>query len=305
MIRPVAPQRLNAAYRGRARDESYLELAQEHFLDWMRLQGLLDEVVFKGGTSLRKYVFGLDGRFSLDLDFATADRAIGDLVIDALAAGFTHDGVAFSGFDVDKEACKAAWTAEAPGLGVTRLACRLDFSTRPLMLPALARPRAPLPSVTEHDLGFPPANVRIADLRETCAEKLARFRRVLFARDVYDLAQLVPLVRGDVPLVRELLLYKVYFDVVDDGRGVAPFEIGVEYRAKRVADVRAADELGAMTDKPIDLAALLALVEATFGRLAPPASPQETVLARCSRGDRYRVKGWHDDRRAQLQAHGS
>lgn len=57
MIRPIALQRLNAAYRGRARDESYLELAQEHFLYWMRQQGLLDEVVFKGGTSLRKYVF--------------------------------------------------------------------------------------------------------------------------------------------------------------------------------------------------------------------------------------------------------
>src|SRR5258708_6927313 len=298
MIRPVALQRLTVAHRGRAGDESYLELAPEHFLDWMRQQGLLDEVVFKGGTSLRKYVFGLDGRFSLDLDFATADRAIGDLVIDGLAAGFTHDGVAFSGFDVDKEACKAAWTAEAPGLGVTRLACRLDFSTRSLMLPALARPRAQLPSVNERDLGFPPAEVRIADLRETCAEKLARFRRVLFARDVYDLAQVIPLVRNDVPLVRELLLYKVYFDVVDDGRGVAPFELEDEYRGKRVADVRDPDELGAMTGKLLDLAAMLGLVEATFGHLAPPASPRETVLTRCSRGDRYPVHGWHDDRRA-------
>jgi predicted nucleotidyltransferase component of viral defense system len=225
-------------------------------------------------------------------------------VIDALAAGFTQDGVTFSGFDIDKEACKAAWTAEAVGLGVTRLACRLDFSTRPLMLPAVSRVRALLPSVTERDLGFPPAEVRIADLRETCAEKLARFRRVVFARDVYDLAQLIPLVRADVPLVRELLLYKVYFDVVDDGRGVAPFELDVEYRGKRVADVRAADELGAMTGKPIDLAAMLALIEATFGRLAPPASPEETVLGRCSRGDRYRVLGWHDDRRAELQVQG-
>ncbi len=304
MIPPVALQRLNAAYQGRAREESYLELAQEHFLDWMRQQGLLAEVVFKGGTSLRKYVFGLDGRFSLDLDFAASDRAIGDLVIDALAAGFIHEGVTFSGFDIDKEACKATWAVETAGLGVSRLACRLDFSTRPLMLPAVSRPRAPLPSITERYLGFPPAEVRIADLRETCAEKLARFRRVLFARDVYDLAHLIPLVRSDVPLVRELLLYKVYFDVVDDDRGAAPFAPGVEYRGKKVVDVQAADELGAMTGKPIDLAAMLAVTEATFGRLAPPSSAQETVLARCSRGDRYRVQEWHDARRAELQVQG-
>jgi len=304
VIRPIALQRLNAAYRGRARDESYLELAQEHFLDWMRHQGLLGEVVFKGGTSLRKFVFGLDGRFSLDLDFATSDRAVGDLVIDALTGGFTHDGVTFTGFDVDREVCKAAWTAEADGLGVTRLACRLDFSTRPLMLPPVSRPRAPLPSITERDLGFAPADVRIADLRETGAEKLARFRRVLFARDVYDLAQLIPLVRSDVALVRELLLYKVYFDVVDDGRGTAPFDLGPEYRGKRLADVRAAEDLGALTGKPIDLAGMLGQVEATFGAMAPPASPQEAILARCSRGDRYRVQRWHDDRRAELRSAG-
>ncbi len=63
MIRQASLQRLNAAYRGRAREEAYLELAQEHFLDWLRVQGLIDDITFKGGTSLRKFVFGLDGRF--------------------------------------------------------------------------------------------------------------------------------------------------------------------------------------------------------------------------------------------------
>ena len=305
MIRPVAVQRLNAAYRGRARDESYLELAQEHFLDWMREEGLLGDVVFKGGTSLRKFVFGLDGRFSHDLDFATADRAVGELVIDALEVGFTHSGVAFSGWDIDKGALKAAWTAEAPGLGATRLACRLDFSTRPLMLAPVARARAVLPSVTERDLGFAPAEPRVADLREACAEKLARFRRVLFGRDVYDLSRLIPLIRGDVALVRELLLYKVYFDVVDDDRGTAPFEVGIEYRGKRVADVRAADELGAMTGKPIDITAMLAVIEGTFGSMAPAVLPKEATLARCNRVDRHRVQSWHDQRCSELRAGGA
>lgn len=298
MIRQVALQRLNAAYQGRAREESYLELAQEHFLDWMRVHGLLSEVIFKGGTSLRKFVFGLQGRFSLDLDFATADRAVGELVIDELESGFTHEGVTFAGFDIDKGAMKGAWTAEAPGLGATGLACRLDFSMRPLMLPPVSRPRVELPSVNQKDLGFTPPDVLIADLRETCAEKLARFRRVMFGRDVYDLSSLIPLVRNDLDLIRELLLYKVYFDVVDDGRGTAPFGVGVEYTGKRAADIQDADELGAMTGRRIDLGQMLSVVEATFGRMPAALSPQEEVLVRCSKGDRYRVQQWHDETRA-------
>jgi len=73
------------------------------------------------------------------------------------------------------------------------LACRLDFSTRSLMLPPVARPRSALPGVSAADLGFSPLLVPLADLRETMAEKLARLRRVLFARDVYDVGHLIPL----------------------------------------------------------------------------------------------------------------
>lgn len=303
MIRPVSLQRLNAAYQGRAREESYLELAQEHFLDWMRQLGLFDEVVFKGGTSLRKFAFGLQGRFSLDLDFATEERAVGELVIEELESGFTHEGVAFVGFDIDKAAVKGAWMAETPELGPTGLACRLDFSTRPLMLPPASRPRAVIPSITQGDLGFAPAAVRIADLRETCAEKLARFRRVVFARDLYDLNALVPLVRDDIDIIREILLYKVYFDVVDDGRGSAPFTGGGEFGGKAIGDIQDANELGAMTGKVLDLGQMLQRVEAIFGTITPPVSAQEETIARCNRGDRYRVEQWHDARRAEL--HGS
>jgi uncharacterized protein len=298
VIRQVVLQRLNAAYQGRAREESYLELAQEHFLDWMRESGIIEDVIFKGGTSLRKFTFGLQGRFSLDLDFTTMNRAVGELVIDALESGFTHEGVTFVGFGIDKPALKGAWTAEAPGLGVTGLACRLDFSTRPLMLPPVFRPRAELPSVNQKDLGFAPVAIRIADLRETCAEKLARFRRVMFARDVYDLHALLPFVRNDVDNIRELLLYKVYFDVVDDGRGTAPFKLGTEFTGKRVVDIQDIDELGAMTGKKIDILQMLNQLAVTFGAMAQPLSPQEEIIARCSRGDRYRVEQWLDERRA-------
>ena len=38
MIPLSAINQLSAAYRGAARQEAYLELAQEHFLDWMRTE---------------------------------------------------------------------------------------------------------------------------------------------------------------------------------------------------------------------------------------------------------------------------
>lgn len=218
MIRQVALQRLNAAYQGRAREESYLELAQEHFLDWMRASGLLGEVIFNGGTSLRKFAFGLQGRFSLDLDFTTRDRAAGELVIDALEAGFTHEGVRF-------------------------------------------------------------------------------------ARDVYDLHGLLPYVRDDVAIIRELLLYKVYFDVVDDGRGTAPFTLGAEFTGKRAADIQGTEELGALTGRTIDLGQMLNHLAGTFGAMTQPLSPREEVIARCGRGDRYRVEQWLHERREAFRQH--
>ena len=257
MIPEAAIRRLNAAYAGRARDEAYLELAQEHFLAWLQAEGVLDELVFKGGTSLRKFVFGLRGRFSLDLDFTALDRGAGELVIEALAKGFVHEGVSFRGFDIDRGAMKGAWRADAPRLGETALACRLDFSTRRLLLPSVAKQRQPLPGVDEHHLGFALVEARIADLRETCAEKLARLRRVKFARDIYDLDLLAPEVRSGLGLVRELLLFKVYFDVVDDVRGAAPFGVDTEYTDLDAASVVGADDLGALTRQKADIAIAL------------------------------------------------
>ncbi len=50
---------------GAARDVALLDVAQDYVLEYMRREGLFeDTLVFKGGTALRKYVFGTDGRFS-------------------------------------------------------------------------------------------------------------------------------------------------------------------------------------------------------------------------------------------------
>ena len=56
------------------------------------------------------------------------------------------------------------------------------------------------------------------------AEKLARFRRVSLARDLYDLWWFATSGVLDEALVRRLWVLKVYRDVVVDGRGVKPID---------------------------------------------------------------------------------
>ncbi len=50
-----------------------IDVAQDLLLRELELRGVLDALVFKGGTSLRKLYAGNQGRFSLDLDFSVAD----------------------------------------------------------------------------------------------------------------------------------------------------------------------------------------------------------------------------------------
>src|SRR3972149_3916702 len=90
--------------------------------------------------------------------------------------------------------------------------------------PRGARPRPP---------GSAPARPPVADLVETVAEKLSRFRRTMLGRDVYDLASVARLVNPRLPLLRETLCYKAYFDRVEENRlGPVPFAGGVEFRAR-------------------------------------------------------------------------
>lgn len=285
MITEAAIRRLNGFYGGRLRDEAYLELAQEHFLDWMRTEGIIadDRVIFKGGASLRKFVFGHAGRFSVDLDFSMSDRHYGEYVLQALMTGFTHGGVSFHASDrVDVDAMKTAWRAVTPALGESRLQSRLDFSTRDLLLPPVTpSSRASIVSVDEETLGFTPVMMPLASLLETTAEKLARYRRVIFARDLYDLTHLVPRVRDQRDVIKEVLFFKVWGDVVDDDRGTSPFLGGDEFRGRLPSAVRGSEEIGVLTAGSLDLAAMLRLVEDTFSSMGGPIGEQQETLSRC------------------------
>lgn len=305
MIPLVAINQLAAVYRGRGKNEAYLEFAQEHFLDWLRAEHVFEDeaVVFKGGTAIRKFVLGNEGRFSTDLDFAVADQAYADHILERLRDGITHQGVTFVLDDYDPEARKGTWHAETPEHGRS-LPASLDFSARSMLLPATYPIRAPIPGVSARLMGFELPKPPVADILETVAEKLSRFRRVMLGRDVYDLAAVTRHVDGRLPLLREVLCFKAYFDRVEEGRDtlLVPFAGGTEFAGRNPAQVVGAEDLGLLARDRVDIPALLRTIEGFYPRIGAPTGEVEIRLATCRSDDLYWARTRYAERAAELRA---
>jgi len=300
MITERAINRLANAYRGGggAARLAYLEHTQEYFLKWMESEDLFAEAMgtaFKGGTAIRKFHLGHDGRFSTDLDFAIRDKALATHVLSALSKGFEYGGVRFAleGKPVEVGGENhARWSASVPAepaLGSTIVA-KLDFSEHGVWLPYEKRTRAAIQTIDAQTLGFDPVCPPLVDIRENLSEKLARFRRLPLARDVYDLNHIGPSVRGEMALIKQLLLMKVWIDVNDQARGDRPF-LGAEEYCRVTADaLRDKDDIGALAKPVKDWQGELQVLCGTYGRaIGKPAGAWEERLAACDLKDRW----WH------------
>lgn len=74
------------------RDAALIDIAQDHALHYLHVTGLFDlGLVFKGGTALRKFRLGNEGRFSTDLDFAVEEQGLADLVFEHLDGAAVGD----------------------------------------------------------------------------------------------------------------------------------------------------------------------------------------------------------------------
>lgn len=295
---------LAAVYRGRGREQAYLEFAQEHFLDWLRTEHLFEDesVVFKGGSAIRKFVLGNDGRFSTDLDFAVSDRTYADHILERLNAGIAHEGVTFVLDKYDVDARKGTWHAETAEHGRS-IDARLDFSSRAMLLPPAFPVRAKIPGIDRRFLGFEPAQPPVADILETVAEKLSRFRRVMLGRDVYDLAAVSRLVEDRLPLLREVLCFKAYFDRVEEGRTTlpVPFVGGAEFTGRDPTMVVGAEDLGLLSRDRVDIAGLLRTIEGAYKRIGMPEGDDEIRLAACQFDDLYWAQTRYADRAEELR----
>ena len=166
-----------------------------HLLQLFMDKGVMDHLAFKGGTMLRKMVFGPRGRLSTDLDFTgRTDIPVDDLMmmmLEALSA--PYHGLSFR-FDRDRDwyltddGCAAnpvCFHADNPkGVKI-----KLQVSTRekPVM------PVAPAPQIEQEYfglLGFPPAAIPSLAFEEVVAEKIRAASQRSKIRDLHDLAEI-------------------------------------------------------------------------------------------------------------------
>ena len=185
------------AARSGARDIANVEIdvLLTYLLQLFTEKGLMEHLAFKGGTMLRKMVFGPRGRLSTDLDFTRrTDISIDDLtlmLLDALAAPY-HD-IAF-GFDRDKD-----WYVTDDGSSAIPVCAhpdnqkgvkiKIQISTREKpILPVV--PTAQLEQDYFRLLPFKPELIPSLYLEEAIAEKIRAASQRTKIRDLHDLSEI-------------------------------------------------------------------------------------------------------------------
>lgn len=158
-------------------------------------KGITEHVAFKGGTMLRKMVFGPRGRLSTDLDFTCrTDIGLDDLMLMMLEAlGQPYHGLSFR-FDKDKD-----WYLTDDGCAANPVCFHNDNQTGvKIKLQASTREKPVLPvrpaRQLEQDyfklLGFVPADIPSLAYEEAVAEKIRAASQRSKIRDLHDLSEI-------------------------------------------------------------------------------------------------------------------
>lgn len=187
-----------------------------YLLQFPAEHGILEKLVFKGGTCLRKMFVGARGRFSADLDFTASEEHDHEDLILGMMEVFEKPfhGIQFS---IPEGGCYE--TQDGLSWGVTPVYAhdwnadggteiKLQISRReiPTLSPTLREQRRQ--SCFRH-LPFMPVDIRCLALPEIIAEKIRACYQRGKARDVYDLGMFAvqPL---DQPLIRRLVVLKLW-----------------------------------------------------------------------------------------------
>lgn len=239
--------------------------------------GLSEQLIFKGGTCIRKIFLGRSGRFSEDLDFTAVDIANPDDLIFRIVEAFdnrTWYGLTFSvraeDFYVreDRKACGARvgytheWNPSAQ--------FSLDVSLRET--PVMGTQTAPLLNDSYFRyLEIEPPLVTTLHFEEIVAEKIRATYQRLAIRDVYDLYQFCQK-PFDRDLMRTLAVLKLWSaeDTFDPER----------FFASLAAAHYNWDDLARLVrrDRRVNVQAVIATCLDAYGFLRN-LSPDELILA--------------------------
>ena len=177
-------------------------------------KGVMDHLAFKGGTMLRKMVFGPRGRLSTDLDFTRrTDTPVDDLMMMMLEALSTpYHGLSFR-FDRDRD-----WYLTDDGCAANPV-CFHDDNPKgvkiKLQVSTREKPVMPVAPASQIDqdyfrlLEFAPAAIPSLAFEEVVAEKIRAASQRSKIRDLHDLSEIAsrPLNRD---LIRALAVLKLW-----------------------------------------------------------------------------------------------
>ncbi|MGH8299890.1 MAG: nucleotidyl transferase AbiEii/AbiGii toxin family protein [Steroidobacteraceae bacterium] len=197
------------------RDAAVIDIAQDLLLRHLSERSVLTLVAFKGGTALRKVYAGAGGRFSTDLDFSVATLdddpgAVIQLLVDEI------DGTRLGPFTYGIEERRGRHTIiYQSDLGPDPsgpLQSKIDVGPPPWLAPT-GRSWVDVPIHRRYGGTLP--QLRVVDLGENVAEKIARLNRRSPARDAYDLVWVArtPGLDLDRPLIRRLAVLKAWVDL--------------------------------------------------------------------------------------------
>lgn len=201
------------ASRLRDRVVAEREVVLTYTLQLLSISGLLNRLVFKGGTCIRKIHLGLSGRFSMDLDFtALIRKKPDDFVLDMMEA-FNREFYGIS-FGLEEE-----WRITQKGRSFTvtpeyshawNVNGAFDIQVSLRELPILPVQSAPQIEQQYHRyLEFRPDSIPCLDVHEVIAEKIRAAYQRARVRDIFDLF-LFTRRPFDRDLVRTLAVLKLW-----------------------------------------------------------------------------------------------
>lgn len=275
------------------RDAALIDIAQDLLLRVLHQRGVLDALVFKGGTSLRKLYAGSQGRFSLDLDFSIANPADDPdtVVLDLIGE---IDGLTIGPFSYGVSERRGKWwlmIGSEFAATASTLSSKLDVSPPPWLDPV----RRGWVSMPIHATYGAPAlpELQVIRLEENIAEKISRLNRTTTARDLYDLTWLATHQQHigalDTDLIRRLAVLKIWVDAHGvsaanvrwrPGHAPSDFDPDQWLRTRAGAEVDL-DDIGALAVPTPSLADLNATIGAHYAFLRDlDADERQLALAR-------------------------
>ena len=285
------------AYQCHARDQvvAEREVVLTYALHLLANRGVCARIAFKGGTALRKLVFGAGGRFSEDLDFTLYAGDKEEAVIAAFDAldGTTHHGITFrmtEPYETDGSfgamvTYRHSWNENGT--------FKFEVSTRETpTLAVVPRPAIAQPYFKNLEFGVPdlPALAPI----EMIAEKLRAAYQRAKVRDVYDLylfATLEETKAFDVDVLRPLMVLKLW-----QVKEPQPFDGRAFFERLRGSTFQW-DELTHLLPpgRAVDVEEMLATIEARFEGLTRLTDLESRVVADS-------LSGWNEQLADQLCA---